>query len=240
MIRPLEECTYRETFDDGPGGWIGWESNALGAKPLEVRDGIAISRSPWWIDYNHAPPGGGYLHLPFCLFTRMLPSDPPQYVECGGRNRFIEAGCPTDFTNARLTVRLQGDVQTRGAHLMLLVQAHLGSRAVNHVLTGQPFQITPEWSEQSVVLRPDPDQWTCLGSRHDRTDDYGWGHVADVLRDVNRDIILVLFPLTIVPLTDLNGQVHQLKAGEDYEVDRTRLPEGTLMLDEVRIEFAAR
>ena len=32
---------------------------------------------------------------------------------------------------------------------------------------------------------------------------------------------------------------HRLKAGEDYEVDRARLPSGPIMLDEVRIDFAA-
>ena len=48
---------YTETFDNGPGGWYGWISNAAGPKPLEIKDSCAISRSPWWIDYNHAPPG---------------------------------------------------------------------------------------------------------------------------------------------------------------------------------------
>ena len=55
--------TYRETFDDGPGGWFGFINNAQGPKPLEIRESCAVTRSPWWIDYNHAPPGAGYLHL---------------------------------------------------------------------------------------------------------------------------------------------------------------------------------
>ena len=29
---------YRETFDDGPGGWFGFTSNSLGPKPLEIRE----------------------------------------------------------------------------------------------------------------------------------------------------------------------------------------------------------
>ena len=53
--------TYVTTFDDGPGGWVGRKV------ALEVADGIAISRSPWWVDANHAPPGGGYLHLLYIL-----------------------------------------------------------------------------------------------------------------------------------------------------------------------------
>ena len=35
---------YVETFDEGPGGWFGRNL------PLEVKDGVATSRSPWWID----------------------------------------------------------------------------------------------------------------------------------------------------------------------------------------------
>src|SRR5688500_2541825 len=41
MIRP---CSYVETFDDGPGGWFAWYDNARGPRPLELRDGAAVSR----------------------------------------------------------------------------------------------------------------------------------------------------------------------------------------------------
>ena len=61
--------TYLETFDSDPGGWFGWISNTQGPRPLEIRQSCAISQSPWWIDYNHAPPGAGYLHLLYMLFT---------------------------------------------------------------------------------------------------------------------------------------------------------------------------
>jgi hypothetical protein len=43
---------YIETFDNGPGGWYGWISNAAGPKPLEIRDSCAISRSPWRIEFD--------------------------------------------------------------------------------------------------------------------------------------------------------------------------------------------
>ena len=33
---------------------------ADGERALAICDGVAVSRSPWWVDYNHAPPGGGY------------------------------------------------------------------------------------------------------------------------------------------------------------------------------------
>ena len=226
--------TYVETFDSGPGGWIGWHSNALGAQPLELVDGAVVSRSPWWIDYNHAPPGGGYLHLLFVLYTRL---NAERYEPIGGPNRFVRGGFPTDFTDAKLTARLKTTLEARGAQLVLLAQARVGHTYVNYVLMGQPFATTHDWSEQTIELVPDPRQWKCLGTRHGRADSYGSGEIADVLRDLNNDIIFVLHPLDVVAAEPVDGNPHLLKAGEDYKVDLSRLPEGTVMLDEVRIEF---
>ena len=230
--------TYIETFDHGPGGWLGWISNAEGAARLESRDGVVISRGPWWIDYNHAPPGGGYLHLPFWLPTGEAVASSEAYLELSSPNRFAEGQFPTDFTNARMTLRLKGEIALRGAKLLVLVQAKVGDHAINHVLMAQPFEVTPDWSEQTITLVSDPQQWKCMGSRHDRMDHYGWGEIADVLRDVNGDIILVLHPLDVVPAAPIDGDPHLLKAGEDYAVDLTRLPSGHITLDEVWIEFA--
>jgi hypothetical protein len=226
---------YVETFDDGPGGWYGWISNAAGPKPLEIRDGCAISRSPWWIDYNHAPPGAGYLHLLYMLNTRGRPGEHQREVE--GKNRFIEGGCPTDFTHARITLRLRGELEARGAQLLLLCQAVQDGICSGWLLTGQPFRVTADWSEQTVTAVPDPAQWTCLGSRHDRTDFYGEIPLAEVLRDVNTDILLVLHPLDIAPMGPLAGDPHRLRPEKDYPVWRSRLPEGYVYLDEVQIVY---
>ena len=73
---------YIESFDHGPSGWLGWESNA-GARGLEIHDGMAVSRSPWWID------GAGYLQILYSLHTRENPLFPAQYWELGGKNPFI-------------------------------------------------------------------------------------------------------------------------------------------------------
>jgi len=229
---------YIETFEEGTGGWVGW--NAEGAFPVEAQNGVAISRSPWWVDYNHAPPGGGYLHLLFVMYTTREPELGEEYKGLAAPNSFLTGGFPTDFTNAKLTARLRGEVELWGAELMLLVQAKVGDFALNHVLVGQPFRVTPEWSEQTITLAPDLGQWKCLGSRHDRMDFYSWGDVADVLRDLDGDIIFVFHPLDVVPAQPLDGDPHRLRADRDYLVDRTRLPEGCVMLDEVRIEFPGR
>lgn len=232
--RPL---VYAEDFQHGPGGWLGWVSNSAGASRLRIDDGAAVSEGPWWIDYNHAPPGGGYLHLLFALHTYHWEGFPEQYLELGGVNRFIEGGYPRDFTNARIHARLRGEVEMRGARCALLVQSKVSGKYVNCVFIGETFEVRPEWSWQSIALAPDPAQWVALGARHDRTGTYGDAGIAEVLRDVNGDIILVLFPLNVKPAEAIPGDMHRLRAGEDYAVDRSLLPGGYVMMDEIRIEW---
>ena len=229
--------TYIETFDEGAGGWTGCEGNGPeGVVALQVQDGALVSRSPWWIDYNHAPPGGGYLNLLFGLLTTREGYAP--YAGKGGQNRFVEDGYPLDWTNARITVRLKGEAELKGAKVHLLIQAKVGDKWVNCVLTGQPLAITPDWAEQTLTLTPDPEQWQCIGSHVSRMDRYTWGEAADVLRDLNGDIIFVLFPVEVVPVEPVQGNPHALRAGEDYAVDPSRLPEGYVMMDTIQIEFA--
>jgi len=171
-------------------------------------------------------------------------------------NRFVGDGYSTDLTNARLTVRLRGTMDLAGplcnghmpaprpdlggAQLLLLVQAHVDGppkTTANFILTGQPLEITPDWSAQTVQLAPDPEQWTCLGARHDLTDVYGCGDIAEVLRDVNVDIIFILFPLTVVPVGEV-ADIHRQWAARDYRVDMQYLPKGLVMFDTVQIEYA--
>ncbi|MDA1143137.1 MAG: hypothetical protein O3B01_31640 [Planctomycetota bacterium] len=236
--------TYIETFDEGPGGWV-----ADLRSPLPVWDGVAYCVSPWSVDANHAPPGAGYLHLLMYLLTDGSRLGP------GAGNRFVEGGYSRDLTNAELTVRLRGSMDLSGplcnyhrpipspdlggAQLLLLVQSHVEGppkTTPNFILTGQPFEITPEWSEQTVKLDPDPDQWTCLGSRHDMVHQYGYGDIGEVLSDVNVDIIFILFPLKIVPIGKVDDIDHQW-ANKDYKVDMEFLPKGLVMFDTVKIAY---
>ncbi len=150
---------YIERFDHGPGGWFGWIDNFAGPKRLEEARGALISRSPWWIDYNHAPPGAGYLHMAFCLLTKGIGYG-EAYLEAGGLNRFIEGDFPTDFTGAEITFRVKGELETRGAQFLLLVQ-------------------------QTMVAVPDESQWTCLGARHDRAKSYDRIPIESILKNVN-------------------------------------------------------
>ncbi|MCZ0937410.1 MAG: hypothetical protein OXJ55_02140 [Caldilineaceae bacterium] len=233
----MGSLTYRETFEDGAGGWIAWLGPGRPV-PAVIEDGALVSRSPWGIDSNHAPPGGGYLHLLYILHTARQDNPGESYAPLLGGNRFVDGGYPTDFRNARLTLRLKGDVDLQGAELRLHCQSRVGDKAINFVLTSQSFEVTPEWSEQTITLVPDSEQWLCLGARHDLMDVYGWGDIDSVLQDVNIDIILLLHPLKIVPLSPQQDGPHARRAEVEYEVDRSYLPSGEISLREVQIEFS--
>lgn len=227
---------YVETFDHGPGGWFGWIDNARGPKPLELGKSTVTSRSPWWIDYNHAPPGAGYMHLLFMLLTSGHPSENQR--EVSGENHFIQGGFGTDFSKAELTFRLKGELRALDTQLYLLVQGIHDGVCTGWILTSQPIPVTSEWSNPRITAVADETQWTCLGSRHDRCDFYGRNPLKTVLNNVNANILLVQYPLNIVPMGDINGDPHLLRPEKDYPVWRSQLPEGYVTLDEVSIEFS--
>jgi hypothetical protein len=229
-------AVYLETFDDGPAGWYGFGGNHIGLQPLIRERGVVTSRSPWWVDYNHAPPGAGYLHMLFSLNTRGPFSD--YYKEIAGENPFAVKRLPLDFRHARVTLRVRGELEKRTAEMILLVQGRIGDIISGWLLTGQPVAVRDDWTEQTIVAVPDPAQWTCLGSRHDRTDYYGFHPLEAVLKEVNTNIMLVLFPLDVRPMGPISGDPHVRRAGRDYPVWTSRLPEGYVQLDTVKIEFA--
>jgi hypothetical protein len=72
--------------------------------------------------------------------------------------------------------------------MLFLAQTQMAKTTANMLLTGQPFKITHDWSEQTIALPPDPGQWTCLGACHDMQSEYGCDDIATVLSDFNLDI----------------------------------------------------
>lgn len=233
--------TYTETFDNGPGGWLLWLAGGGGPLPPDIRDGALVSRSPWGIDFNHAPPGAGYCHLLYCLGLFRKDKFPYEKFEPYiGKNRFVEGNYSTNLTNAKITVRVRGEVDLQGANLMLLVQGDVGPIRTNWVLDSQPIKITKDWTEQTITLVPDESKWTCMGVRTSGADCdfYGTASLAKMLEDVTINIIFVLFPLNVRPWNIKPGaDPHQLRAGKDYSVDRRFLPNGEVWLDSVKIEY---
>lgn len=234
----MNRKVYLETFDNGPGGWMGWMAGGGGPRKLEIINGAAKSQPPWGIDYNHGPPGAGYLHLLYCLMT-----GEEVHPDFGGANRFVAGGYSTNFGNAKFSVRLRGQMDLKGTELLLLVQTGIPRKkprvVPNMVLKAQPLAITPDWSEQTLHLVPEEDQWLCMGTRGEgaMSELYGCAPIKEVLKDVNVNLILVLFGLDVVPAQPIQGDPYRLLAGKDYAVDQSRLPRGFVLLDSVRIEY---
>jgi hypothetical protein len=222
---------YTETFNQGPGGWT-----ANRYHPLPLFDGVAHLFGPWYLDSHHAPPGAGYLNMLMYLYTKT------DNETRGGPNAFIRGKYSTDFRNAKLTIRLRGEIDLQGAQMVVLVQSKTPQTTANFVLTGQPFRIEKNWTEQTVTLAPDIRQWTCLGARESKKSQYGCDTIDTVLKDVNVDLMLVLFPLKVVPVKPV-AEPHRLRAGQDYpdepsyEVWQKFLPKGLIMVDSLKLEY---
>jgi hypothetical protein len=279
----MGQRVYHEDFVSGPGGWASWgtwpredgdesppPSGNPGAGSLELEltgGGGFVSRSPWWVDYNHAPPGqpalpgvfvkGSYLHLLAGLVTAPQPAGSTFGAAAAKySNHFTEGEFPSDFTDAVVTIRVKGHLEARGSRLGLLAQARnekqssaLQALNVNSVMAF-PNAITPVWQEQSITLRPDDELWQCLGSRVDRLASYpkninpaiayGSGPARELLASLTGNIILVLFDLDVQPAAGERvpgGEMHTLRAGLDYKVDQDKLPAGSIEFDWVRIQF---
>lgn len=232
----MSKQQYDEDFNDGPGGWIRTVDNFQPPAVLPVRDGAMWCWGPWWVDYNHAPPGGGYLQLLACLYTRGPLGEPLR--EVGGPNRFVNGEYPTDFTNAKVTIRLRGELELAGAQMCLLIQGRADGRVSGWVLTGQPITVTKDYADVTVTAVPDERQWTSLGSRHDRGETYGTRPLETILRDVNVNIYFVFFNLNPKPMGPISGDPHKLRAGRDYPIWPSSIVQGYVAVDRVTIDFA--
>ncbi len=227
--------SYVEDFDDGPGGWMRVIDNHSPIGALPVRNGVVSCQGPWWVDYNHAPPGGGYLQLLMCLITKGAAGESTR--EAAGENRFVKGGYPTDFTDARISLKLRGEMEAAGTRLSVLLQGSVDGLCSGWVLTGQTFEITEDWSEQAVTCAPLAAQWTSIGSRHDRTDTYGEKPLDAVLADVNVNMHLIMFPVKPRPMGRIDGDPHLLRAGRDYPIWPSSIAQGYVEIDRISIEF---
>ena len=119
------------------------------------------------------------------------------------------------------------------------IAANVGRNGIvsGWALTGRPFKVTNDWTEQTVSVPGERGQWTSLGSRHDRRDTYGEHPLESVISNVNCNVLFILFPLDVRPMGPIPGDPHILRAGREYPVWTSRLPEGYVELDTVKIEF---
>ena len=228
---------YHETFDNGPGGWFRVVDNVQPVAALPIREGAIWSWGPWWIDYNHAPPGAGYLQLLICLATRGPFGE--HQLEVGGANRFVEAQFPLDFRGASLTVRLKGELEPAHTPVCVLVQGSHNGKVSGWVLTGRPLTVSHDFTDQMVELTPDQSLWTCLGVRRGREEMYGFVPLDTILGNVNVNLYLVVFPVHPLPMGPLSGDPHQLRAGRDYPLWPSSIAQGYVAVDTIQVEFSA-
>jgi hypothetical protein len=226
---------YTEEFDQGPGGWIKVVDNWHVPASLPVHDSALWCYGPWWVDYNHAPPGGGYLQLLACLNTRGPTGEVAR--EIGGINRFAADNFPTNFTNAKISVRIRGELEPAGSCAYLLVQGMQDGLCSGWVLTGQPISVKKEYSETTLIAVPDERKWTCLGSRHDRRESYGAKPLARILSNVDVNIYFVFFGLNPRPVGPIHGDPHLLRAGHDYPIWPSSIVQGYVAIDRIQIDF---
>ncbi len=91
------------------------------------------------------------MHMLACLST--YGPETEAIKEAGGPSRFIAGGYPTDFVNARMTVRLKGELLKRNAELVMLVQGGVDGICSGWLLTGQPIQVSEQWTDRYANLR---------------------------------------------------------------------------------------
>lgn len=227
--------TYVEDFDDGPGGWLKVVDNWHVPAALPVKDGALQCYGPWWVDYNHAPPGGGYLQLLACLNTKGPIGEVPR--EVGGKNSFVLDRYPTDFTNAKVSVTCHGELEPVNSPVCLLIQGMQEGICSGWVLTGQPVTVGKTKTTTALSLQPDPKQWTALGSRHDRRETYGTKPLEKILASVDVNIYFVVFPVFPKPVGPIKGDPHLLRAGRDYPIWPSSITQGYVAFDRVQIDF---
>jgi hypothetical protein len=234
----MSSAGYEEKFDHGPGGWVRVVDNVQPPAALPVHDGAIWSYGPWWVDYNHAPPGAGYLQLLMCLHTKAPFGE--TLKEVGGENRFVTGHHSRDLTNAIVRVRIKGEIEAAGTSVCVLIQGSQDGKVTGWIHTGKTFEVTPDYTEQSVHLVPDESQWTCLGARQGREDFYGQTPLHRILSDVNVNLYLLLFPVKPRPMGPIHGDPHLLRAGKDYPVWPSSVAQGYVAIEQIEIDFRAR
>ena len=126
-------------------------------------------------------------------------------------NALVKESFPSDFTDVTITFRLRGELDLRGAQVYFQIWGTVDGISSGYTLTGQPITVTSEWSEQTIRCALDPEQWTAMGGRHDRSEPpapypmtYGNQPLEKVLADC-ADVMVVLYPFDVEPMGPVDG-----------------------------------
>ena len=155
------------------------------------------------------------MHMLFVYLTqgpiKELDSETGGGVQSLHTNALVKENFPSDFTDVTITFRLRGELDLRGAQVYFQIWGTVDGISSGYTLTGQPITVTSEWSEQTIRCAPDPEQWTAMGGRHDRSEPpapypmtYGNQPLEKVLADC-ADVMVVLYPFDVEPMGPLDG-----------------------------------
>lgn len=188
------EVLYSEDFSRGSRGWHYYAKSPFNnilscihsvppdgcVIPCRWENGFIESRSPWWIDYNHKPPGAGLLNV---LFVIWLDS-----YYGGLRQKSL------DLRDARLHCRVMiAEANLKGNHVYFWFQTFNSeeNKYHNYVLTKRPLDVSKaasSWRDVTIPINTDGADWTCLGSSQERSDKYACGSIEMDLQNVNANL----------------------------------------------------
>ena len=166
-LPPRLAAYYRETWDDGTGGWGSWEQPEIHHSSGGVSGGYIEWQEPAARnDFNHVM--ADILHLSTFLRTGLL----GQWQDEG--NTVLGGGDP-DLRGARISIWVRGnDWEPRGSELIWWLQSqsnqelqnepgwHRANWAYNgHNLT--KYLLDGEWNQAQYRLRNNTNQWTYGG-----------------------------------------------------------------------------
>lgn len=203
---------YREDFDQGAGTWTaefgsGYCCNLPEPEryALGWADGVvhSWSRYPhyWWTDGNHTETSPWWTTDPNIYSTKWL--------NLVFRN--IEKKPDFDLTDATITVRIKGSNIGGGGPLPSGVGPGQQGRLVfwfesqdlskpsethmNYAAVGTPLDSSIVAGWNTVTIKPELDDWICLGSNKFRTQDYGCGPIEAALHNANSGWGIIIFDI---------------------------------------------
>src|SRR5688572_5444231 len=194
-LPPRLAAFYRETWDDGMGGWTGGLSGKdLAHHPADgARGGFVRFSEPSGHDHNHDD-GIGTLHL-------------AQYLYPGLMGNLRLGGGEPDLRDAKVSLHVRGnDFVANGSELLWWTQSQSnpehgfdqpGWRRANWAYTG--FTLTDHlrsgrWERVEYRLRNDPAHWSYAGNNRKQQsfERYSYWPINDAQQHANIDFFHLL------------------------------------------------
>lgn len=235
-LATLEWPVYVAEFAAGPAGWqtvqtllpvgqvppdalecwTSWLELQACIVPAPVRAGALFLQSPWWLDENHAPPGGaGHLSLVAWVYVRDIESRAPP--------------AQLDLRGARLKAQMRAaQLDLKEGQMVFWFQTSMpGGRFANFAYTGVPLHLQllepDEFNVIDIELTADPALWTCLGAHESRVDTYGCMPLEEALGCVDIAFGMIVFPVGASPQPELQPS-GTIELGS-FELWRRGIPE---------------